>query len=145
MSDPFVEDLVALLPRLRRFAIALARSRDVADDLVQATCERALAHRAQFDPGTRLDAWTLRILRNLWTDRLRQSATRGTAVAIEDAYYLVGEDGTARTEERARLAETARAIGALPDEQREVLILVCAWRISAIVRPRRFCRSPSAR
>lgn len=125
MSDPFVDDLIALLPRLRRFAIALARSRDVADELVQATCERALLHRDKFRPGTRLDAWTMRILRNVWTDRLRQPATRETFVDVADAHYLVGEDGNAQTEARLRLADVAEAIGRLPDQQREVLILVC--------------------
>lgn len=125
VSDPFVEDLVALLPRLRRFAVALSRSRDIADELVQATCERALIHRDKFQPGTRLDAWTMRMLRNLWTDRLRQPAMRETFVDLDDAYYLVGEDGEARSEARLKLAEVARAIGALPDQQREVLLLVC--------------------
>lgn len=125
VSDPFVDELIALLPRLRRFAISLSGSRDVADELVQATCERALVHRASFEPGTRLDAWTMRILRNLWTDRLRSPATRETFVDVDDAYYLVGEDGEARSEARLKLAEVAKAIGALPDQQREVLLLVC--------------------
>lgn len=81
--------------------------------------------RAQFQPGTRLDAWTMRILRNLWIDRMRHPTARETFVDVEDAYYLVGEDGEARNEARLKLAEAAKAIGELPDQQREVLLLVC--------------------
>lgn len=125
MDDPFVRDLVALLPRLRRFAIALCRSRDRADDLVQAACEKALAGRHGFRPGTRFDAWAMRILRNAWIDELRQRRTEGPTVDIDDAYYLVGRDGEVDTATRLRLAETAKAIGALPAEYREVMLLVC--------------------
>ncbi|MEM8662983.1 MAG: RNA polymerase sigma factor [Pseudomonadota bacterium] len=125
MSDPFVDDLIALLPRLRRYAISLSRSRDVADDLVQTACERALAKREQFDPGTRLDAWVMRILRNLWIDMARQNKARGPTVDVDDAYYLVGDDGGVVTDQRLRLAETAKAIGSLSDEYREVLMLIC--------------------
>lgn len=125
MSDPFVDELLALLPRLRRFAICLSRSREIADDLVQATCERALVNRDQFEPGTRLDAWTMRIMRNLWADRMRHPANRETFIDVDDAYYLMGEDGEAQSEARLKLAEVARAIGALPTQQRDVLLLVC--------------------
>jgi len=124
MSDPFVCDLIALLPRLRRFAIALARSRHEADDLLQTACEKALANRDHFEPGTRFDAWMFRIVRNAWTDRLRQTRKEGTRVDIEDAGALVGDDGERTSAERLRLAETAKAIGALPHDLREVLILV---------------------
>ena len=67
----------------------------------------------------------MRILRNLWADRLRHPTNRETFIDVDDAYYLVAEQGEARTEARLRLAEVAKAIGALPDPQREVLLLVC--------------------
>lgn len=50
------DQIIAFLPNLRRFAISLCRSRDMADDLVQAACERALQHADSFIPGTRFDA-----------------------------------------------------------------------------------------
>jgi RNA polymerase sigma-70 factor (ECF subfamily) len=125
MDDPFLRDLVALLPRLRRFAIALCRSRDLADDLVQAACEKALAGRRGFTPGTRFDAWVMRILRNVWMDELRKRRTEGPTVDIDDAYFLVGRDGEEDTAARLRLKETAKAIGSLPADYREVLVLVC--------------------
>jgi RNA polymerase sigma-70 factor (ECF subfamily) len=64
MLDAFETDLIAALPRLRRFALSLCRRGDLADDLVQLTVERALTSRGQFDPAGRLDPWLFRILRN---------------------------------------------------------------------------------
>ena len=125
MADDFSRDIVALLPNLRRFALSLARSRDVADDLVQIACERAFAARASFTPGTRLDAWLFRILRNAWIDQIRRRTTEGVRVAIEDAPAARVVDGTAAAESRLMLASTAAAIDQLPDDQRQVLLLVC--------------------
>ena len=76
MQDRFVEDVVAVLPNLKRFALSLCRKPDVAEDLVQITAERALRARDRFDPSTRLEAWLFRILRNAWIDMVRRDATR---------------------------------------------------------------------
>ena len=81
MQDSFVEDVVALLPNLKRFALSLCRRPDVADDLVQITAERAFRARHQFDPATRLEAWLFRILRNAWIDMLRRDG-RGARRSI---------------------------------------------------------------
>ena len=56
--------MLALLPRLRRFARALARDAADADDLCQQAIEKALVARAQWQPGTRMDSWMYRIMRN---------------------------------------------------------------------------------
>jgi RNA polymerase sigma-70 factor (ECF subfamily) len=118
------EDLVVLLPRLRRFARALAHSEDEADDLVQSACERALASRHGFVPGTRLDSWMYRIVQNLWIDRCRSRATRGEHVDIDEAYDLAGADGRTETMSRLTLAEVRERVRALPEDQRLVLALV---------------------
>lgn len=118
------EDLVALLPRLRRFARALARNDDEADDLVQSACERALANRRGFVPGTRLDSWMYRIVQNLWIDRCRSRNARGTHVELDEALDLVGADGRSETMGRLTLAEVRERVRALPEEQRLVLALV---------------------
>jgi RNA polymerase sigma-70 factor (ECF subfamily) len=119
-------ELVALLPRLRRFALTLARQPSLADDLVQIACERALAHSDQWSPGTRLDAWVFRILRNAWIDHVRHRRTDGLMDDVSDhEHKLVDGDSEDRILNRLTLAEVQRAITGLPDEQREVLILVC--------------------
>jgi RNA polymerase sigma-70 factor (ECF subfamily) len=118
-------DLVAILPRLRRFARAICGSADIADDLVQATCARALAAADSWQPGTRLDAWLFRILRNLWIDRLRRSRVEGAQVDVDDRRDLVGDRGEPAMHARLTLDRVRKAIAALPDDQREVLVLVC--------------------
>jgi len=130
MKDDFGQRLIALLPNLRRFALSLCRARDIADDLVQETCEKALANQGRFDPDTRLEAWLFRILRNSWIDRLRAAKTRGINIDIDDAHDLVGHDGRPASEHRLMLDATAKAIAKLPGDQREVLVLVCVEELS---------------
>lgn len=127
MSDglAFAERLITFLPNMRRFSIALAGSADIADDLVQSACERALAHQDSFDPATRFDAWIFRIIRNLHIDQIRRSRTAGPREDIMDH-----EDSASLTEApnvfpRMELREVSAAIERLSDDQREVLILVC--------------------
>lgn len=120
----FERDLVGLVPRLRRFARALARDRADADDLLQTALERALKARDQWVPGTRLDAWMMRILRNCWIDQARARARRGQTFVEEEAGAEVGSDGHHDIERRAALHDVDRAMGALPAEQREAIALV---------------------
>lgn len=72
----FRRDLVALLPRLRRFALTLTRNRDDGDDLVQAACERAIQRAAQWQAGTRLDSWLFTMMRNIWVSEMRSRKVR---------------------------------------------------------------------
>lgn len=131
LPDSTVGDrLIDLLPRLRRFATALCRSRDVADDLVQTACEKALAASASWTPGTRFDAWLFRILRNAWIDALRRRRSEGPAAGPEDLSGLIGARGDVEVEARLMLQSAWEAIGRLPDDQREVLLLVCVEEFS---------------
>lgn len=129
-ADDFGERLIAFLPNLRRFAISLCGSLDLADDLVQAACERALANAGRFEPGTRFDAWMFRILRNLWIDHLRRRKTAGVQEDVSAHAEIAGSSGVQDTEARLTLKAVAGAIGDLPDEQREVLLLVCVEDLS---------------
>lgn len=72
----FKQELVQLLPRLRRFALTLTRSKDDGDDLVQIVCERAILRRAQWQVGSKLDSWLYTIMRNLWMSELRSRHVR---------------------------------------------------------------------
>jgi RNA polymerase sigma-70 factor (ECF subfamily) len=126
-----IEDqLIPFLPRLRRFALTLCRSPHHADDLVQSACERALSSAAQFQQGTRFDAWMFRILRNLWIDDLRRQRTRGPEDDITEREDLIGSSGESQAEARLFLKDVAGAIDELADEQREVLLLVCVEELS---------------
>ena len=125
MRDAFEQNLVAALPRLRRFALSLCRRGDMADDLVQTTVARAVASRDRYDPATRLDPWLFRILRNAWIDQTRRTATRGTEIDVVDAPEAVTFDGQRVTEARLMLQKTETAMATLPAEQREVIVLVC--------------------
>lgn len=118
-------ELVALLPRLRRFALVLCHSPSLADDLVQSACERALANADSWTPGTRFDAWVFRILRNNWIDHLRRSRTEGMKEDIAARTEIVGDSGEEPILNKLLLAEVQQIIDAMPSEQREVLLLVC--------------------
>jgi RNA polymerase sigma-70 factor (ECF subfamily) len=120
----FERDLLAILPRLRRFAASLTRDRADGDDLCQMALERALKARDQWQPGTRLDSWMYRIMRNLWIDegRARQRAAR--TFAPEEAGEHVGYAGDTQVEAHLMLSDVDRAMQALPDEQREAIALV---------------------
>jgi RNA polymerase sigma-70 factor (ECF subfamily) len=120
------QELVALLPRLRRFALVLCRSQPLADDLVQGACERALANAGSWTPGTKFDAWMFRILRNYWIDHLRRMRTEGKTEDVSMQTQLIGDPGEGPILNRLVLSEVQRAIDSLPLEQREVLVLVCA-------------------
>jgi RNA polymerase sigma-70 factor (ECF subfamily) len=130
MQDRFVEDIVGLLPNLKRFALSLCRRPDVAEELVQITAERAFRARHRFDPATRLEAWLFRILRNAWIDMLRRDATRGETVDIHDAPQPDPIDSAAQTDDRLMLASVQLAMKTLPEDQRAVLHLVCVEGLS---------------
>jgi len=121
-TDGFEDGLLALLPRLRRFAAGLSRNLPEADDLCQMTIERALRSRDQWQPGTRLDSWLYRIMRNIWIDEGRASTRRMQIFVDADQGLGVGASGG--QEERAELTDVDRALTKLPDEQREAVLLV---------------------
>ena len=135
VSDGFREQMIAFLPRLSRFAYSLTGSADQRDDLVQETCLRALTHRSQWRPGTKLESWMFRIAQNLWIDRVRAEKFRGEHVDLEaidkDASDLASHtDGLTEAETRLALAEVVRGLMQLPAEHRVVIALVCVEDLS---------------
>ena len=122
--EGFERELLSLLPRLRRLARALARDAHDADDLVQAAVERALKARDQWSAGTRLDWWTMRIMRNCWIDETRSRARRARTFAPEEEGAGIASDSYRAIEAHAEMRDVDRAMSALPDEQREVIALV---------------------
>jgi RNA polymerase sigma-70 factor, ECF subfamily len=111
------------LARLWRYALLLSRARDVADDLVQATCLRAIERADQFIPGTKVDRWLLAILRSIWLNELRSRRIREGGGFVE-AEEVLTTDGAREIEMNTTASAVLRAIGLLPEAQRETVLLV---------------------
>ena len=125
MTDKLRHQIVAHLPRLRRFAYALTGDADSADDLVQETCARALSRLDQWRPGTRLDSWMFRIAQNIWIDRVRSRKIRGVVVDLDSVRDMAGDDGRQIVENRLALNKLAEGVARLPPDQRVLIALVC--------------------
>ena len=124
MKESVRSEMVALLPRLRRFAIGLTGSVSDGEDLTQATYERALRFLHQWQAGTRLDSWMFRIARNAHLNELRARGVRTRhlrTVKVEDAAVV---DGEREMEARLMLANVRRLLTRLPEEQRSALLMV---------------------
>ena len=114
------DDLITWVPRLRRYARALAGNRDDADDLVQDTLERAWARASLWRGVVDMRAWLFGIMHNLHVDALRRG--RLAVVALdEDVPEGVSPPPQAS---RAVVLDLQAALERLPPEQREVLLLV---------------------
>jgi len=111
--------IVELIPRLRRYARALVGDRATADDLVQDTLERAWTKFHLYRDGTDLRAWLFTIMHNVHVNRIR--AQRPTEVLTEDTPEMVQR---AAQEDSLMVRDLGRALAGLPEEQREVLLLV---------------------
>ena len=109
-------------PRLRRFARALTRSADRADDLVQETLMRAIAKAHLWQTGTDIRAWLFTIMHNQHVNMVRRAMRDGANVDIEQmsAALVATTDPTASRQ----LRELERALSRLSDEHREVILLV---------------------
>lgn len=117
MSD--AHSLIALIPRLRRYARALVGDRATADDLVQDTLERAWSKLHLYRHGTDLRAWLFTVMHNVHVNRVR--AARPTD-PLEDGMPELAQRATQG--DALLVRDLERAIAALPAEQREVLLLV---------------------
>ena len=124
MAEDFRAALVSLLPRLRRFGLALTGSPTDADELVQDTYQRAIERIDQLRDGARLDAWLYGIMRHRWFDELRSRRLRSHE-PIEAADREAAQGGEGVVHARMRLAAVRDALGKLSPEQRTVLVLVC--------------------
>lgn len=125
MTPNIKQALTATIPRLRRFSRALTGNLADGDDLVQATCERALLKVEQFETGTEFDRWVFRIARNLWIDIQRQRSRRPTLGGEEAAVELEHLGTSGAEEHSAELYKIDQAMQQLPEEQRTLILLVC--------------------
>jgi len=123
MSE-FEDQIIDLLPRLRRFAAALTGTRADGDDLVQNAILRALERRASYDSRYKLSSWMFKITQNLWIDEKRKVANRTTHVDIEEQTLLESEDGRVTVERRQMTERVMRSMANLPEDQRLVVAYV---------------------
>lgn len=110
------------IPSLRRYARALTRDIERADDLVQDCLERAWCRRSLWRPGSDLRAWLFTIMHNLYANQVRRYGAEPQLVSIDTVADLSSEASSA--ESHAQLWDIEAAIATLPDAQREVLLLV---------------------
>jgi RNA polymerase sigma-70 factor, ECF subfamily len=120
MND-FARLLEEQIPRLRRYARALTRDVTRADDLVQSCLVRAVAKQHLWEPGTDLRAWLFTILHNQHVNDVRRSVREGTTVELEEAPQLTVPSNVIPALE---LRDLETAIGKLPPEQRQAILLV---------------------
>ncbi|MCL4743947.1 MAG: RNA polymerase sigma factor [Burkholderiaceae bacterium] len=124
----FAQELVALLPRLRRYAIVLTGDRHAADDLVQDTIERGWKRHAQWKPGTDLRAWLFSIMHNRRIDLMRTQRRTGDEIddeeAVADPAPGAGEIGAIEA------IDLQRAFERLSPPHRQVMLLVAVEQMS---------------
>jgi RNA polymerase sigma-70 factor (ECF subfamily) len=122
MADDFGALLEREIPRLRRYARALTRDATRADDLVQSCLVRALAKCHLWQPGTDLRAWLFTILHNQHVNDVRRAVREGVSIPVEDVAPMLTVRSTQGSS--LELRDLDRAMGKLPEEQRQVLLLV---------------------
>ena len=115
------DQIIALLPRLRRFARNLTRNPHDADDVVQIGVERALVRLDQWRSDARLDSWMFKIIRNAWIDELRARGRRDKIFLNEEAGENIGTDSMERETERLSVQA---AMARLPEDQATAVSLV---------------------
>jgi RNA polymerase sigma factor (sigma-70 family) len=120
-ADPTASLLERQIPALRRYAYALARDHDAADDLVQACLERALSRWSLRREEAELRPWLFTILRNLFVSEYRTRRRRGPHVEVDEALSLA----TPAVQETGLAARDAlAALDLLPEDQRSILLLI---------------------
>jgi RNA polymerase sigma-70 factor (ECF subfamily) len=111
------------IPQLRRFARALAGNQALADDLVQDCIERALRKWHLYDETRSLRTWLFTILRNVYISGLRRGGRGMVAKSVDE--LVAGEDAVPPEQEsRLAVGDIAAAIARLPEDHREVILLV---------------------
>lgn len=126
-DEVFKDQLVAIIPSLRAFARALCGNRELADDMAQDAMVRAWAARNSYQPDTNFRAWMFKILRNNYYTAFRKNArTTSWDPEVAERLLVVG----ASQEMAIHVADVAAALGKLPAEQREVLMMVATGGLS---------------
>jgi RNA polymerase sigma-70 factor, ECF subfamily len=119
----FDEQLIAFLPRMRVWALALTRNRAAAEDLTQDVAAKALVAQNCFIPGTNFSAWVHRIMLNHFISSVRNKRE------FTDMENMPDQPVTASHEDRTALRELSWALNRLPRDQREALLMIALQEI----------------
>lgn len=117
------QHLAAHLTRLWRYGYVLSHNRDLAEELVQSTCVRALERSAQYTPGTRIDRWLFSILHSIWVSDLRARKVR-QGQGFVDPDLLLAADTHSEDDDNRHFRRIMQQVNALPEAQRNALFLV---------------------
>ena len=120
----FADDILAEIPRLRRYAFVLLRDQVAADDLVQDSLERALSRQKLFQPGTNLRAWLFTIMHNLHVNAVVKARRAPPAGNTDDAAESHRSAIAPSQGDHMMLRDLERALGTLSEDQRTVVLLV---------------------
>jgi len=125
-SEAIRRDLAQYLSRLWRYGLVLSHQRDIADDLVQATCVRAIERAAQFEAGSRMDSWLFSILHSIWLNEVRaQQIRRGQGFVDID---MLTESGNC--DDPIWTNDVMKRVARLPEAQRDTVFLVYVEELS---------------
>jgi RNA polymerase sigma-70 factor (ECF subfamily) len=127
-APAFADALVAQLPGLRRYAMALVGNAALADDLVQDCIERALGQEAQLREVERLAGWLRRILYHLYIDEIRRNRRRGREQDINELADNL--ELSAPAPDNSAMKEFVQAVDRLSAEHRQILLLVSVEELS---------------
>ena len=122
-ANDFATELVGLRRTLYQRALFLTQDRTAADDLAQATMERALVSRARFQSGTNLRAWLLLMMRNLFIDGRRRAVFQATGNVVDEESAAPAPDASLNPVDLLSSDDVAEAATLLCHEQREIFML----------------------
>jgi RNA polymerase sigma-70 factor (ECF subfamily) len=133
-ATDFETSAIAHLPSMMAVAMRLTRNSAEGEDLVQDTFVKAMRARDQFEPGTNIKAWLLKILTNTFINRyhrgtLERSVVEGsTAEPLQDAWIGSASMNAVRDPESLALrpmleAEIQAALDTVPEEFRLAVVL----------------------
>jgi RNA polymerase sigma-70 factor (ECF subfamily) len=123
-EDYFSQEISKLIPRLRRYAIVLTRTKEDAEDLLQATLERAINKQHQWKDHTHLDRWAFTIMSSIWKNEIRSRITRQGNGITDDVLNLVDHSTHKSLEGTFLLNQVFKEVMELSEGQREAILLV---------------------
>jgi len=123
-KDHLPQEISKQIPRLRRYAIVLTTIKEDAEDLLQATLERAIAKKYQWQENTHLDRWLFTIMSSIWKNELRSRYTRQGNGITDNIQDIADNSSTKNLEGTFLINQVLNEVMNLSEDQREAILLV---------------------